>query len=77
MNPANGGWVILLSLLVAMMLGVIHLPESWPIWFGWFRPNWLLVVLFFWVIELPQRIGLIAVWCLGLFVDVLSTLSGF
>ena len=81
MNPANGGWVILLSLIVAMMLGVLHLPESWPNWLGWLRPNWLLLVVFFWVIELPHRTGLIAVWCVGMFVDVLYAdpigLNGF
>ena len=81
MNPANGGWVILLSLIAAMMLGVLHLPEGWPDWLGWMRPNWLLLVVFFWVIELPHRTGLIAVWCMGVLVDVLYAdplgLNGF
>ena len=71
MNPGNGGWVIFLSLVAAMLMGVIHLPESWPGWLGWLRPNWLILVLFFWVIEVPQRVGLIAIWFVGLFVDVL------
>jgi rod shape-determining protein MreD len=70
-NPTNGGWVILLSLIIAMLLGVLHLPESWPGWLGWLRPNWLLLVIFFWVIEVPHRTGLIAVWLIGLLVDVL------
>jgi len=70
-NPGNGGWVIGLSLIIAMMLGVVHLPESWPAWLGWLRPNWLLLVIFFWVIEVPHRTGLLAVWVLGLLVDVL------
>lgn len=72
MNPFNGGWVILLSLLVAMLLAVVHLPESTPDWLGWLRPNWLLLVLFFWVLELPSRIGLVAAWLLGLLVDALT-----
>ena len=71
MNPTNGGWVILLSILVAMVLGVAHLPESWPQWLGWLRPQWLLLVLFFWVVELPDRVGLIAAWFIGLFYDAL------
>ncbi len=81
MSLANGGWVIGLSLLVAMILGVFHLPEGAPSWLGLLRPNWLLLVLFFWAIELPHRVGLIAVWFLGLFVDVLYAqplgLNGF
>jgi len=81
MNPSNGGWVILVSLLVAMLLGVVHLPASWPEWLGWFRPDWLLLVLFFWVVEVPHRVGMIAMWCMGVFVDVLYAdpigLNGF
>jgi len=71
MNPANGGWVIFLSLLIAMLLSIVHLPQAWPTWLGWLRPDWLLLVLFFWVVELPHRVGLISIWILGLFVDVL------
>jgi rod shape-determining protein MreD len=71
MNPFNGGWVILASLFVAMLLGVVHLPETWPQWLGWLRPNWLILVVFFWVIELPHRLGLIAAWIIGLLADAL------
>lgn len=71
MNPANGGWLIAVTLVAAMLLGVVHLPETWPGWIGWLRPNWLILVLFFWVIEVPRRVGLIAMWITGLFVDVL------
>ena len=81
MNPARGGWLIAATILAAMLLGVVHLPESWPNWMGWLRPNWLLLVLFFWVIEVPHRIGLLAIWCTGLLVDVLYAapmgLNGF
>ena len=71
MNPARGGWVVLLSVLFAMLLAVAHLPESWPDWLGWLRPNWILLVLFFWVMELPERIGLVAAWVVGLLTDAL------
>jgi rod shape-determining protein MreD len=71
MNPSRGGWLILLSLLVALLLSVLHLPESWPQWLGWLRPAWVAMVVFFWVMELPHRVGLLSVWILGLLVDVL------
>ena len=71
MNPTRGGWVILLSVFAAMLLSVLHLPETWPQWLGWLRPNWMLLVLFFWVMELPHRIGLIAAWVIGLLLDAL------
>lgn len=72
MNPAQGGWLILLTLALAMVLGIVHLPETWPQWLGWLRPAWVSLVIFYWVMELPHRIGLIAAWVIGLFVDVLQ-----
>jgi rod shape-determining protein MreD len=72
MNPTAGGWVILLTIAAAMLLAVVHLPETWPSWLGWLRPVWVALVIFYWVMELPHRIGLIAAWIVGLFVDVLQ-----
>lgn len=71
MNPANGGWAILVSLIVALIFAVMHLPEWWPQWLGWLRPNWVLLTIFFWVLAVPQRFGLVAAWLLGVVVDVL------
>lgn len=72
MNPTRGGWVILLTVAAAMSLAVVHVPETWPQWLGWLRPAWVAMVLFYWVTELPHRIGLIAAWLLGALVDVLQ-----
>jgi rod shape-determining protein MreD len=71
-NPFGGGWLILLTLALAMVLGVVHLPAHWPEWLGWLRPAWVALVVFYWVIELPHRMGLVAAWLLGLFVDVVQ-----
>ncbi len=71
MNPFNGGWVIIVSLIVAMILAVVHLPETAPQWLGWLRPGWILLVVFYWVMALPQRFGMISAWVTGLMVDVL------
>lgn len=72
MNPSAGGWLILLSLLVAMVLAVLHLPETWPEWLGWLRPAWVAMVIFYWVMALPHRLGLISAWLVGLLLDVLQ-----
>lgn len=69
MNPFNGGWVILLSVFLALILTVFRLPDNWPDWFAWFRPSWVMLILFFWVMEVPHRIGLIAAWILGFLMD--------
>lgn len=71
MNPAQGGWLILLTLVGALLLAVAHLPEALPQWLGWLRPAWVAMVVFFWVMELPHRLGLVSVWLLGLLLDVL------
>ena len=71
MNPANGGWAIVLTLFVALILAVLHMPEWWPQWLGWLRPNWIATTVFFWVLAVPHRFGLVGAWLLGLLVDVL------
>ena len=71
MNPTQGGWLILLTLLVALLLAIVHLPETWPQWLGWLRPAWVAMVVFFWVMELPHRMGLVTAWLTGLLLDVL------
>lgn len=81
MNPAHGGWLILLTVAVAMLLAIVHFPESWPQWLSWLRPAWLAMVVFYWVMELPHRLGLISAWVIGLLLDVLYAdplgLNGF
>ncbi len=72
MNPTQGGWLILLSVIVALLAAIVHLPESWPQWLGWLRPAWVVLVVFCWVMELPHRIGLISAWFIGLSLDVLA-----
>lgn len=71
MNPTQGGWLILLTVAAAMVLAVVHGPQTWPEWLGWLRPAWVAMVIFYWVMELPHRIGLIAAWIIGALVDVL------
>ncbi|MFK7912962.1 MAG: rod shape-determining protein MreD [Pseudomonadales bacterium] len=72
MNPDKGGWLIFLTIVVAMLLAIVHLPESWPQWLGWLRPAWVPMVLFYWVLAVPHRVGLISAWIIGLFLDVLQ-----
>lgn len=71
MNPTRGGWLILTTLVAALLLAVVHLPETWPQWLGWLRPAWVIMVVFFWVMELPHRVGLVSAWLVGLLLDVL------
>jgi rod shape-determining protein MreD len=60
-----GGWVILLSFNVALLLTIIPLP----LWVDRFRPDWLCMVLIYWCMALPHRVGVGTGWLMGLFLD--------
>lgn len=71
MNPMDGGWAIMLTLLVAMVLSIAHLPEVIPGWVAWLRPHWFVMALFYWVVAHPERVGLILSWAWGFLLDAL------
>ncbi|MFT5927143.1 MAG: rod shape-determining protein MreD, partial [Candidatus Azotimanducaceae bacterium] len=53
-QSARGWWIIIVSFFVAMIFAVITLPNLSPLEFGFLRPDWVLLVLIYWVIALPQ-----------------------
>lgn len=61
----QGGWVILLSFVLAFLLTSVPLP----LWADRFRPDWLALVLIYWCIALPQRVGVGCGWLAGLVLD--------
>jgi rod shape-determining protein MreD len=61
-----GGWLILLSFVLAFILTSIPLPA----WIEPFHPNGLCLVLIYWCMTLPQRVGVGTAWLLGLLLDV-------
>ena len=71
MNPLRGGWLIGLTLLGSATLAVAQLPDGSPAWLAALRPDWVTLALYFWLIERPQRIGMVSVWAFGLLLDVL------
>lgn len=71
MNPARGGWFILLSLFAAMVLMVVNLPGERPEWVRWLRPDWAVALFFFWTLAAPGRLGLVSAWLIGLLFDAL------
>jgi rod shape-determining protein MreD len=64
----HGYWVILLSFFVAYVLAVIPLPH----WMQWVRPEWLALILIYWTIALPHRVGILTALLLGLGLDALE-----
>lgn len=62
--------VIYLSLVVAMVLMILPLPD----WVQIYRPNWVALVLIYWSMALPKRVGLWFAFFSGIILDVSSTL---
>ena len=67
-HQASGSWVIVTSMLIALLLSVIPVP----LWAQWGRPEWLAMVLIYWVIALPERVGIGSAWCAGLLLDIVE-----
>ncbi len=65
---AQGLWVIMLSFLAAFLLSILPMPA----WLQWARPEWVALVLIYWVIALPHRIGVSVAFVAGTLLDVLE-----
>jgi len=65
---ASGGNIILLSFIAAFIFSMIPLPQLLQS----VRPEFVLVVLIYWCIALPNRVGVGIGWLTGLFFDVSS-----
>ena len=62
----HGGWVIVLSLVIALMLTAMPLP----VWATPWRPIWVVMVLVYWCVALPERVGVGISWMVGILLDV-------
>jgi rod shape-determining protein MreD len=69
----HGSGVIVISFIAAIMLTAMPLPE----WAIYWRPAWVAMVLIYWCLALPHRVGIGVGWFLGILLDVLQgTLLG-
>lgn len=70
---SRNGWVVWLTFLIGLLLSV------WPTvpFMEIFRPLWLALLLAFWTLHLPHKVGMTTAFVLGLAEDVLyGTLLG-
>lgn len=68
-NQTSGGgfFVTLATFLLAITLSQFPLDSS----LQWFRPDFILLVLFFWLIWAPNRVGLVYAFFIGLLLDLM------
>ena len=69
----HGKGSIYLTILVAMVLAILPLPPA----LDSFRPDWVMLVVIYWVLALPHRVNVGSAWLAGLLLDMLlgSTLG--
>lgn len=67
-HRAHATWVILLSFFIAYLLAIVPFPD----WAMNYRPEWVPMVLIYWVMALPYRVGIGSAWVAGITLDVLE-----
>lgn len=65
-NPPQSLWVIAVSFFIAYLLAAVPLPHV--IALG--RPDWVGLFLIFWVLAVPERVGVFVGFCIGVLQDV-------
>jgi len=64
---SRGKLIIAGTFLVAIVLTIL----PWPVWTEQFRPDWVAMVLIYWCMALPGRVGVGTGFVAGLVLDVL------
>ncbi|MCH8105562.1 MAG: rod shape-determining protein MreD [Proteobacteria bacterium] len=57
--------VIVLSFIIGLILMILPLPD----WVQIYRPHWVALILIYWSMALPKRVGLWSAFFIGLLVD--------
>jgi rod shape-determining protein MreD len=72
-TKSTSRWLIGITLIIGLILMIMPLP----LWLEDYRPNWLMLILIYWSMMLPQRVGIGTGWIFGLLLDALQgTLLG-
>ncbi|MGB1236791.1 MAG: rod shape-determining protein MreD [Pseudomonadales bacterium] len=67
--PISGGRPILFgTFILAFALSELPLPSL----LEWWRPEWVAMLVIYWIMALPQRFGVGSAWLMGLMLDVLN-----
>ena len=65
-HQSQGTFVIIVSFIAGLFMTILPLPEALEA----FRPAWVPILLIYWVMALPNRIGVGLGWVVGLLLDV-------
>lgn len=65
---ANNRWFIVATVVIALLLAVMPLPQAWL----WFRPSFTALLVIFWINRMPQSVGVGFAWLVGLAEDLVT-----
>lgn len=68
MSTGQGRLIIVVTVCVAMLLAILPMPD----WARPFRPPWVTLMLIYWAIALPHRVGVGSGFVAGIVLDVLT-----
>jgi len=73
MSPFNSYKIIYFTFFICLVAAIFPLPVS----LNAFRPEWMVLVIFYWIIALPHRVNIGHTFVLGIMLDLLlgSTLG--
>lgn len=65
----QGNTIIIASFVIAIMLTTLPIPD----WANSWRPAWVPIVLIYWCMAVPERVGIAVAFVLGLLLDVMHS----
>jgi rod shape-determining protein MreD len=63
--PVKAGFIAL-TFISALMLNLLPWSGAWL----WIKPDFVALVVLYWCIEQPRKVGFVSAWMMGLFMDV-------
>ena len=72
-NIAHNYWVIWVTITIGLLLQIMPWSSSFYI----FKPHWLMLILCYWFVALPHRVGITTAFLSGIIIDLfLGTMLG-
>lgn len=59
-------------IIITIIMAMCFLITPWPGFLSQINPDWVLLVLIYWAIAVPERVGIFHAWTIGLLTDVLT-----
>jgi len=63
--PVKPGFIVF-TLVAALLANLLH----WSGWMMWLAPDFVALIVLYWCIHEPRKMGFIAAWGLGLLMDI-------